>query len=305
MAALPKTVTVSSGSILYLPISVDPKEPAAMTAVFSPNGYTAGAEVNVLLYLHGNHNDDPRSKSPYKASMTIENYLTLPHFAALLDAVTASGKNLLFVAPSLGPAAEGDTLRASGIDWYLGEVFKGSHASGVHKGQAAPPKLRNLALACHSGGGRLMLALATAMLTTPPPSAAGALRECWGFDCLYDQLNVIDIESINPKTRAKWTLADFAPGGCEQEWRMWARTTAPLVYMHWFERRTRNKNLDKLVKWSPAAPTLTVDPPFYTTTPGSTADPTLIVPPPKTVPTDHNLVPKTYFATRLKALALK
>jgi hypothetical protein len=307
-ATLPKTVKVTAGSILFLPISVDPKEPAAMTAVFAPNGYTPGAEANVILYLHGNHNDDPKLGTPYTPSMTVEKYLGLTPFAALMNAITSLNpfKNLLLVAPSLGPAAEGDTLKAKGIDWYLGEVLKGSQTDGVHKGQPAPPKLKNLVLACHSGGGRLMLSLAQGMLTNPAPAAAGALRECWGFDCLYDAFPVIDIESINPKTKAKWDLSDFAPSGCEQAWRNWARTsTATKIFMHWFERKTRNKNLDKLVKWSPQATNLAVDPPFYNAGPSPIDDPILIVPPPKAVPLNHDEVPKTFFTTRMTALTLK
>src|SRR5690242_14223150 len=122
-ATLPKSVSVKAGTILYLPISVDPQEPAAMTAVFSPNGYTAGGDANVILYLHGNHD---QKKGPYTPSMTIEKYLGLSHFAALLDAITNAKpfRNLLFVAPSLGPTAQADTLVANGIDWYLGEVLK-------------------------------------------------------------------------------------------------------------------------------------------------------------------------------------
>jgi hypothetical protein len=307
-ATLPRTVTVPAGSVLYLPISVDPREPAAMTAVFSPKGYTAGADANVILYLHGNHNDDPKKGTPYTPSMTVEKYLGLSHFAALLDAITNSKpfKNLLFVAPSLGPTAQADTLLAKGIDWYLGEVLQGSQRHGVHRGQAAPPALKNLVLACHSGGGRVMLALAQGMTAKPPPAAAGALRECWGFDCLYDDFPVIDIESTNPKTKAKWTLADFAPSGCEQGWRQFARvSTSTRIFMHWLERKTRNKNLDKLVKWSPQATNLVVDPAFYSAPPGSTADPTPVSPPPTTLSVDHNYVPKDYFPVRLKALVLK
>jgi hypothetical protein len=75
--------------------------------------------------------------------------------------------------------------------------------------------------------------------------------------------------------------------------------------MHWFERKTRSKNLDKLVKWSPQATNLVVDPAFYTIVPASTAEPTLVSTPPRTLSTDHNYVPRDYFPARLKALTLK
>jgi hypothetical protein len=316
MSDLPKTVKVKTGSILYLAISADKEEPAAITAVFSPTAYTAGNDANVILYLHGNHQDDPTKPgtkgSPYTPSMTIEKYLGLSPFAALLDAIANLNpfKNLLFVAPSLSPFPTKDSAAqlVQGIDKYLGDVLQGSQKSGVHQGQAAPPTVKNLVLACHSGGGRVMLALANRMITDPKPTVAGALRECWGFDCLYDTVPppIPDIESINPLTKAKWTLTDFLPSGCEQAWRSFARSsTSSKIYMHWWERKIRNKNLDKLVKWSPQAGNVAVDPAFYDAPPGSTADPTLVSPPPRTLSTNHNDVPKDYFPARLTALTLK
>jgi hypothetical protein len=302
-ATLPKMVNGKSGSILYLPISVDPSEAAPMTAVFSPTGYTAGGEVNIILYLHGNHDG---SDSNYPKAMTIEQYLAKAPFAELLNAIANASpfKNLLFVAPSLGPSAQAGTLVDKGIDWYLGEVLKGSQQYGVHRGQTTSAKLKNLVLACHSGGGRAMLALAQSMSANSSP-AAGTLRECWGFDCLYDAFPVIDIESLNPKTKAKWTRTDFAPSGCEQEWRNFARSrTSTRIFMHWFERKTRNKNLDKLVKWYPQANNLVVDPAFYTTSPDLTDAPTLVTPTPVSRSTAHDYVPKDNFPTRLKALTL-
>lgn len=300
---LPKTVKVTAGSILYLPISADPKAAADMTAVFSPNGYKAGNEANIILYFHGNHKgDDPN----YPKAMTIEQYLTKAPFAALLDSIANANpfKNVLFVAPSLAPFPVADIPLVKGIDKYLDDVLQGSQQSGVHQGQTAPPKLKNLVLACHSGGGRVMLGLAQSMFANKSP-AFGTLRECWGFDCLYDDFPVIDIESINATTKAKWTLNDFAPSGCEQEWRKAARNkSSNRIFMHWFERKTRNKNLDKLVKWSPQASNLKVDPPFYTVATDPTNDPALVTPAPRSRSTDHNNVPKDNFADRLQALTL-
>jgi hypothetical protein len=149
-----------------------------------------------------------------------------------------------------------------------------------------------------------MLGLAQSMVANQS-SALSALRECWGFDCLYDAFPVIDIESMNPRTKTKWALTDFAPSGCEQEWRKFARSKSSTpIFMHWFERKTRNKNLDKLVKWSPQASNLVVAPAFYTVASNPTDDPNLVTPSPRSPSTAHDFVPKDNFPARLKALVL-
>jgi len=43
------------------------------------------------------------------------------------------------------------------------------------------PTVRSMILACHSGGGWPMRKLATS-----PSHFEGVIRECWGFDCLYN-----------------------------------------------------------------------------------------------------------------------
>src|SRR5262249_14357864 len=77
----------------------------------------------------------------------------------------------------------GDLVRSDGLDNYLKKVLAALRAYGPYKGQS--PAIGNLILAAHSGGGMYMRMLATSSNTT-----AGKIRECWGFDSLYNSSDV-------------------------------------------------------------------------------------------------------------------
>jgi hypothetical protein len=79
---------------------------------------------------------------------------------------------------------------------------------------ASPPKIGQIVLACHSGGGRVMVDIAT---------ASGAynnrIKECWGFDCLYNK-------------------------GDEKRWAGWARThPASSLFVHYGSGGTRDRSI--------------------------------------------------------------
>lgn len=61
---------------------------------------------------------------------------------------------------------------------------------------AVAPKLGNLYLACHSGGGKGMLDVLTSL-----GSMKGQLKECWGFDCIYSGDSYDGAARGNPKVK--------------------------------------------------------------------------------------------------------
>ncbi len=61
---------------------------------------------------------------------------------------------------------------------------------------AVAPKLGNLYLACHSGGGTGMLDVLASL-----GSAKDKLKECWGFDCIYSADGYVSAARSNPKVK--------------------------------------------------------------------------------------------------------
>ena len=169
---------------LYLGIKLGGEGRARpLTGVFIPPGYrlprtaTDGPAVDLILWLRGFHREEP--------SEAIDRYWDAGRRSdrAFREGVNQSGKNVLLVAPTLGPRSEaGSLVRRGGLDAYLDRVLSGLSAHGPAPFAGRRPVLGNLILACHSGGGLPMRQLATG-----GDRAAAAVRECWGFDCLYNR----------------------------------------------------------------------------------------------------------------------
>jgi peptidoglycan hydrolase-like protein with peptidoglycan-binding domain len=143
---------------------------APITGIFVPDGFVSGPTVDIVLWLHGFKGDANRR-------LSIDQYWNADRFAygGFREGVNASGRNVILIAPTLGSRSEaGDLLKPGGLDTYLAKVL-GVLSKGV------PSGLGNLILACHSGGGKPMRALAGGS-----DKALANLRECWGFDCTYN-----------------------------------------------------------------------------------------------------------------------
>jgi hypothetical protein len=142
-----------------------------MTGIYVPEGYRTQSKVDLILYLHGFKGDFPKTSIDYYLKSRFP----------LREPVLESGKNVILVAPTLGPRSQtGSLVRPGGLDNYLGQVMKALATHGPYR--AGEPSLGNLILACHSGGGWPMRQLAVGSAR-----AAANIRECWGFDCLYNQ----------------------------------------------------------------------------------------------------------------------
>ena len=117
--------------------------------------------------------------------LTIDRYWDAKRYpyGPFREELNAAKRKLILVAPTLGARSGSQEISRSGRTRRddLAKVLAtiGAYAPGARGGP--PPSLRNLILACHSGGGAPMRSLANGT-----DRALASLRECWGFDCTYN-----------------------------------------------------------------------------------------------------------------------
>jgi hypothetical protein len=152
--------------------------PKPMTGIFVPENYKISDEVDVILWLMGHHDN-----SDYPPTLTIDDYwFKYPHFR-FRHFVNAGNKNVILVAPTLGPTSQaGNLTNSGGLSTYLDQVLA---ALKEHAGFPTVPTLGDVVIACHSGGGSPMLKIATTN-----QQYSNNIKQLWGFDCLYG-----DVES--------------------------------------------------------------------------------------------------------------
>ncbi len=196
-------------------VQVQPK-----TGIFIPENYSPQPAVDLILYLHGHTIDYPG------LNVSIDGYWGNPKFPffALRQEVNASKKNVILIAPTLGPKSEAGPWLTSkyGLDRYLDQVLEALKARGPYKGQS--PTIGNIILAGHSGGGSPMqkLALSTNRYTAK-------IKECWGFDSLYGGVkegkNWIKWAGLNQVTDTK---------------------TGKKLFIYYYNTKMKSENLKKL-----------------------------------------------------------
>lgn len=182
--------------------------PQPMAGIFLPENYRFTPQVDLILYLQGHHRGSViRGKLPtpgyYPANLTINHYWNKRFypFFAFREGVNASGKNVILVAPTLGPRSEtGNLIQASGFDAYINQVLAAIRTYFAPSMMFSQPlTLGSLILACHSGGGLPMRQIALSKA-----SYASKIRECWGFDCTYnsgDDTGWVQWAKTNPSRR--------------------------------------------------------------------------------------------------------
>jgi len=198
---------------LYVSIPLGGESPApAMTGIFVPANFRMQPELDLVLYLHGHHHNPPNDP-PAQSIARYWNRAVHSYFD-FREGVNASGKNVILAAPTLGPRSEsGRLIRPGGLDWYLGVVLAALQQHGPFQSSGTALHVHNLILACHSGGGWPMRQLATL-----PSRNAAAIRECWGFDCLYNR-------------------------GDEDAWSRWAKAhPSSRLYIHYGSGGTQTKS---------------------------------------------------------------
>jgi hypothetical protein len=202
------TEPTSLGLTLYMKIPLGGESPAQpMTGIHIPTNYRPQGQVDLILYLHGHHRSSPvKGKPPthgyWPTTLSINQHWNkgfYPYYA-FREGINASGKNVILVAPTLGPKSQTIGLvKPGGLDAYLNQVIISLNSYGPYKGIQKLPTLGNLILACHSGGGLPMRQLALSKNNYSPK-----IKECWGFDCTY--FNGDDTEwarwaKMNPTSR--------------------------------------------------------------------------------------------------------
>lgn len=177
--ALLNLETAPPAQSLYVNIALGSESPARpMTGLFIPPDYQPQPQVDLVLYLHG-------FKPQGHADLTIDRYWNSGSFPywPLRERLAEGRKNLLLVAPTLGPHSQTNKLtQPGGLDTYLAQVLAALAAHGPYRNTGQTPRLGQLILACHSGGGLPMRQLALSN-----NRAAQQIRECWGFDCTYNR----------------------------------------------------------------------------------------------------------------------
>jgi hypothetical protein len=178
-AGLPATLARETDpplTTMYLDIALGGEAPARpMTGVFVPSNFRRDQRLDALVYLHGFKRDIP--------AVSINAYWNKRRFPerGLREGVNQSTKNLILIAPTLGPRSQaGWLVQPGGFDRYLDRVLSAVRVN-LYAGAGYSPEYGNLILAGHSGGG-----LPLRQVALESQRYAANIRECWGFDCLYN-----------------------------------------------------------------------------------------------------------------------
>ena len=152
------------------------------TGVYLPPGVDLDkGYVDIVLYLHG-----------YFVTNIQQLFTSDPSWVR--KAVLNSNKNVALVAPYLGKGEQGGgtysvrDLAGNFGELYINDVLNALVPPAIPKPDLMHPhlgfipqlRLRNLIIACHSGGGAGMRNLVNSL-----GRYKANLCECWGFDCLY------------------------------------------------------------------------------------------------------------------------
>ena len=144
-------------------------------AVFMPpNHNVSAATLNILFFLHGWY------VGSREALIESDN-------TRLCEQVINSAKDVILVAPWLGYKwGRGDDYGALQTGTFAnklyGQLFLKAILDALPAAAGTPASLdiKNLVVACHSGGGVAMRNVAETL-----GALDGKLRECVGLDCLY------------------------------------------------------------------------------------------------------------------------
>ena len=133
--------------------------------------FQKGPDIDIVLYLHGHQQND---------DVSVNRYLQ-EDYGKLREGVNASGWNVILVAATLGPLSQAnrpDAGRAASMISSPGVCPRSALTEA--SGWPDTLSLRNLIIACHSGGGALEREIAGG-----GDRALISIRECWGFKSLY------------------------------------------------------------------------------------------------------------------------
>jgi hypothetical protein len=173
-----RTESFPPSMTLYVGIKLGGEQAARpMTGIFLPAGFRPTPEIDLVLYFHGHKYSAP--------ALSIDGYWNRAKYShyALREPTNDSRRNIVLAAPTLGPLSEAGWLtKPGGLDRYIDQILRALSAYGPYRGTGAKPVVKSVILSCHSGGGVPMRLLALSN-----DRSAALIRECWGFDCLYNK----------------------------------------------------------------------------------------------------------------------
>jgi hypothetical protein len=213
-----------------------------LTGVYFPEKFQPGKQISVLLYLFGHDNPsiDKHWVSHAAKKKDADVYL-------LREELNASKKNLVLVAPTLGPTSAAGLLVTSGVNWYLGTVLDRLKANAPAELKIDDStSIKDVYVMAHSGGGVPMLGLANKV---PADNSGNLIRQFWGYDCLYAPQGHHAVAYTN--------FGRLDPFDPEHQWLTWAFGHQGIpFFMHWAtdEPTTRALNLQKMAVdgWRPS-----------------------------------------------------
>jgi hypothetical protein len=169
-------------------------------AVICPRGLTpARGELDMILYLHGwkptcNGKDDP--PDPKMGQMLLQK-----HFKSIPSTVGDSGKNVVLVAPTLGPKGEMGPEPSKRFittePWHLLNAALAQVQKGFQRTTLKPGKL---ILAGHSGAGPHILAL-----LNRGDAELSRVIAVWALDSFYGGLTLWR-DAIRTNRGITWTI---------------------------------------------------------------------------------------------------
>jgi hypothetical protein len=186
-----------------IPLNIPLGKARSMTGIFVPENYCPLSPVDLIIYLHGYK---LRSHQPH---FSIDAYWRLPKFL-LREEVNKSLKNVILIAPTLGPKNEpGNLIHPRVFDKFLDQVMAALKQYGPHARAQKAPLVGNLILACHSGSGWVMRKIAMGSARY-----AAQIQECWALDPynMGDAKGWADWARSHPKAKLYIYFLPSSPG---------------------------------------------------------------------------------------------
>jgi len=94
---LSKSETTPPGTTIYVKLDLQIKETPPEVGVFIPDGFELGSHIDLLLYIRGFKIADE--------VVSVESYFK-QSYGKLREGVNSSGRNVILVAPALGPTSQ-------------------------------------------------------------------------------------------------------------------------------------------------------------------------------------------------------
>ncbi|MGH8497422.1 MAG: peptidoglycan-binding protein [Methylococcales bacterium] len=171
LARAPEKTPPALTVYMDIPLQIPLGKAKSMTGIFVPENYCPLSKVDLIVYLHGFKVRD------HNPEYSIDTYWSLCKFR-LREEVNKSQKNVILVAPTLGPRNEPGSLTCpGGFDKFLDQVMMALKQHSPYSGTQITPSIGNIILACHSGSGSVMRAIAMG-----PDNYATQIQECWAFE---------------------------------------------------------------------------------------------------------------------------